>query len=38
LELLVIPNNLAHPIHPRRRLIDTIPHIHAEEVLNELST
>lgn len=38
LELLVIPDNLVHPVHPGRRLIDTTPHIHAEQVVNDLST
>lgn len=37
LELLVIPDNLVHPMHPGRRLIDTTPHIYAEEVVNDLS-
>jgi hypothetical protein len=38
LEILVIPDNLVHPVHPGRRLVDTTPHIHAEEIVNSLST
>lgn len=37
LEILVIPENQDHPTHPGRRLIDTTPHIYAEEVVNDLS-
>lgn len=38
LELLVIPANMVHPLHPGRRLIDTTPHVFAEDVVNGLST
>lgn len=38
LEVLVIPDNLVHPVHPGRRLIDTTPHIRGEEIVNDLST
>ena len=38
MELLVIPDNFVHPSHPARRLIDTIPYVHAEDILNDLST
>jgi ATP-dependent DNA helicase RecQ len=38
LELLVIPDNMVHPLHPGRRLIDTTPYIHVEEIVNNLST
>lgn len=37
LELLVIPDSLLHPVHPRRRLIDTTPHIYAEDIAADLS-
>jgi hypothetical protein len=37
LELLVVPANLLHPMHPGRRLIDTTPYIYAEEVAADLS-
>jgi ATP-dependent DNA helicase RecQ len=38
LELLVIPDNMVHLVHLGRRLIDTTPHVHAEEIVNNLST
>jgi superfamily II DNA/RNA helicase len=36
LEILVIPADLAHPTHLGRRLTDTTPHVHAEDIVNTL--
>jgi hypothetical protein len=36
LEILVIPNNLRQLHYPARRLVDTTPHIHADEIVNAL--
>lgn len=37
LEVLVVPDNLSHPSNPGRRLIDTTPHVHAEEIVSSFS-
>ena len=37
LEILVIPDCMVHSVHPRRRLLDTTPHIYAEELVRLIS-
>jgi hypothetical protein len=38
LEILVVPDNLPHPSNPGRRLIDTTPHVHIDEILSSFSS
>lgn len=37
LDVLVIPSDTPQPRHPGRRFIDTIPHIHASDLLERLT-
>lgn len=36
LEILVIPTRTWHPSSPGRRLVDTTPHVHADDLLNRM--
>ncbi len=37
LEVLLVPSDLTHPYHPHRRLVDTIPHVLALDLLRLLN-
>ncbi len=38
LDILIIPEGAPHPTHAGRRFLDTTAHIHAQEIMNDLST
>jgi superfamily II DNA/RNA helicase len=38
MEILVVPSDLAHPLHPTRRLIDTTTHIGASYLIQRLNS
>lgn len=38
MEILVVPSDLAHPLHPGRRLIDTTSHVQAGHLMHRLNS